>query len=337
MCASERDEALTPGLLFARDKSGIEWPPLEPLRFRILKEELLLASSQSVHALPLSCVAFTTLERRLVVSSDAPAVVEYVRCVYHRACSATGSGDAQSSDAGEILSDNGAAWLVFNGEPVQYLDEKPATDFRLAFYGTSKLIRLSLCRNPAWHSLYVTALSINGKAIIISAQSGIAKTTLALELMSRGAKFYSDEYAFIRKSDRMTSGLPRTLVIRARMLSVFHDPRLRAMCERSTPRNSHGDPVWDNIDAGDVFGEHIFAQPAELSAAIVVERELCSGTIVEPISAALAAMNFGQRLNADSPELSRVAATARLLQGIPCYRVTAATTHAAAGAIEALL
>jgi hypothetical protein len=298
----------------------------------------LLACSQSVRALNLYSVALTTLERRLLLSSDAPAVIEYARSVYRRTCAAIPSDDdPQSCDAGEIRSADGAGWLFFNGEPVDYLDEKPATDFRLAFYGTSKLIRLSLRRNLAWHCLHAAALSLHGRALIISTESGIAKTTLALELLSRGAQLYSDEYACVRKSDRMTHGLPRTFVIRARTLSLFPDPRLRAVCERSTPRNAHGDPVWDNIDAGDVFGEQIFAQPSQLGAAIVIERGRVAAPVVETISPALAAMDFGQRLNADTQGVARLADTAALLQGIPCYRITTGTAQAAAAAIEARL
>jgi hypothetical protein len=305
----------------------------------------LLADTRFDHAEPQNAVELTTLDRRLALFSDAPSIIEYVRAVYRRAClglpphgaAHPRNGDTQTHDTGVIRSSSGADWLVFNGEPVCYLDEKPATHFRLAFYGSSKLIRLSFRRNADWHSLYAAAMRIAGKAIIISARSGIGKTTLALELMSRGAGFYSDEFVFIRKSDRAVSGLPRALMIRARTLSLFPDCRLRAVCETSKPRTSHGDAVWDNIDAGDVFGEQIFAQPAALGAAIVLERGVGSKTVVEPISAALAAADFNQRLNSGVEGFGRLADTALMLQGIPCFRIAASTPQSAADAIEALL
>ena len=305
----------------------------------------MLVSTRCDHAEPQNAVALTTLERRLSLFSDAPSIIDYVRSAYRRACVAppddrathAHNGDAQAHDTGLILSSNGAEWLVFNGEPVLCNEEKPATNFRLAFYGSSKLIRLSFRRNPDWHSLYAAAMRIAGKAIIISARSGIGKTTLALELMSRGAGFYSDEFVFIRKSDRAVSGLPRALMIRARTLSLFPDSRLRAVCETSIPRTSHGDAVWDNIDAGDVFGEQVFAQPAALGAAIVLERGVGSKTVVEPISAAFAATDFNQRLNSGIEGFGRLADTALMLQGIPCFRVAASTPQSAADAIEALL
>ena len=298
----------------------------------------MLASSQYAYPEPQTAVTLTTLERRLTVFSDAPAIVEYVRSVYRRACIPTAHEvDTTASDTGVILSANAAQWLVFNGEPVSYPDEKPATHFRLAFYGSSKLIRLSFRRNADWHSLYAAAMRIDGKAVIISARSGIGKTTLALELMSRGAGFYSDEFVFIRKSDQAVSGLPRSLMIRARTCSLFPDPRLRAVCEASKPRTSHGDAVWDNIDAADVFGEQIFARPARLGAAIVLERGVGSKTAVEPISAALAAADFNRRVNSDTEGFGRLADTALMLNGIPSFRIAASTPQRAADAIEALL
>jgi len=298
----------------------------------------LLASTQFATTGPQNVVALTTLERRLVVFSDAPAIVEYVRSVYRRACVATPpDADTQACDTGEILSANADQWLVFNGEPVSYPDEKPKTHFRLAFYGSSKLIRLSFRRNANWHSLYAAAMRLGDRAIIISARSGIAKTTLALELMSRGAGLYSDEFVFIRKSDRTVSGLPRSLTIRVRTMSLFPDPRLRAVCETSKPRTSYGDAVWDNIDAGDVFGDQIFARPASLGAAIVLERGLGPETVVTPISAAHAAADFNQRVNSGTQGFSRFADTALMLNGIPCFRVAASTPQRAAEAIEALL
>ncbi len=299
----------------------------------------MLAPSQALpHEAP-HAAAFTTLERRLVVHCDAPEILEYLCSAYRRArVPLPLEGDRSSVDRGCILANNGTDWLVFEGEPVAYAEEKPTTNFRLAFYGSSKLIRLSFRRNDDWHSLYAAALRLGDKAVVVSAQSGIGKTTLALELMARGAGFFSDEFVFIRKSDSMVSGLPRALLIRERTLSVFSDPRLKAVCEASSPRMPHGDPVWDNIDPGDVFGEHVFAGPAPLAAAIMLERGSGIGpAVVERVPAALAAADFTKRVNVELAAFDRLTSTARLLSGVPCYRVTASSPASAADAVEELL
>jgi hypothetical protein len=239
-------------------------------------------------------------------------------------------------DTGAILANNGDNWLYFNGQRVEFPEEKPSTNFRLAFYGASKLIRLSFRRNPAWHSLYAAALSLQGRAILISAQSGIGKTTLALELIARGGRLYSDEFAFVRKADRFVSGLSRALLIRERTLSVFPHARLREICEASTPRTRHGDRVWDNIDAGDVFGEAVFAAPAPLAGVFMLERS-DGAPKTEQITPSLAAVDFTQRLNADAEGFERFVDTTQMLAGIPCYRISAAKSRDAADCIERLL
>jgi len=299
----------------------------------------LLARPQPLaHTGGLHAAAFTTLERRLIVHSDAPEVLEYLCSAYRRVrVPLPADGDDADVDRGHILANNGADWLVFNGEPVVYPEDKPSTHFRLAFYGSSKLIRLSFRRNDAWHSLYAAALRLGDKAIVVSAQSGIGKTTLALELMARGAGLFSDEFVFIRKSDRMVFGLPRALLIRERTLSVFSDPRLKAVCDASPPRVPHGDPVWDNIDPGDVFGDRVFAQPAPLAAAIMLERSPGAHATVEHVPAGLAAADFTKRINLELDPFDRLTSAALMLSGIPCYRVNASSPASAADAIEALL
>jgi hypothetical protein len=54
----------------------------------------------------------------------------------------------------------------------------------------------------------------NGKGFIISGPSTFGKTTLMLELVARGYKFYSDEFCALRLSDFAISAFPRSLGIR---------------------------------------------------------------------------------------------------------------------------
>lgn len=280
--------------------------------------------------------AFSTLERTLVVRSDSPDVLQYMRAAYKRLRTALPDQRDQAHDQGVIFGVGTEQWLTFNSMPIDYREDIVNTNFRRAFYGSSKLFRLSFRRNAAWCSLYGAALCIGGRGVVLSAQSGIGKTTLALELMARGAGFYSDEFVFVRTSDGLVSGLPRALMIRERTFNVFRDKRLRTACAAATPRSPHGDKVWDNIDPGAVFGEHVFAKPAPLAAAVVLERSSASNGSCERISAALAATEFTKRLNVDAEGFERLTTAARLLAPIPCYRIAASSLHGCADAIEAL-
>jgi hypothetical protein len=296
----------------------------------------LLASTTGLASEWTAPHAFETLERTLVVRSDTPEIVAYLSAAYRRAAVPVPESACEGVDRGEILGRDEDAWLRFNGEPVTWTDEKPTTNFRLAFYGASKLMRLSFRQNTRWRSLYAAALRLGERAILISAQSGIGKTTLALELMRRGARLYTDEFAFVRRSDGYVWGLPRALMIRERTLAIFPDARLRAACEASTPRSPHGDRIWDNIDAGDIFGEDVFATPAPLAAAFMLERGEGAAR-GEPVTPALAAVDFTKRLNAEAEGFARFVDTTEMLAGIPCHRVIAHTPKAAADTIERLL
>ena len=117
---------------------------------------------------------------------------------------------------------------------------------------------------------------------------------------------------------------------------MFRDERLAAVCAAATPRSPHGDKVWDTIDAGAVFGEQVFAQPAPLAAAIILERSTTQ-TSVAPISSALAATEFTKRLNVDAEGFERLTNAAQMLAAVPCYRLAAHSLQAGADAVEALV
>jgi hypothetical protein len=300
-------------------------------------EVFVLAQARSPEV-PAGCAAFETLERRLVIATDEPEILEYLRSAYRRVSVAfPGPDDVEAVDRGEILAHNGAFWLTFNGAPVPFPDGLPKTPFRRAFYGSSKLMRASFRRTSGWHSIYAAALRVRDKAVIVLAPSGIGKTTLALELMARGAGFLSDEFVFVRKADNLVRGLPRAMLIRERTLALFDNPTLRAVCEASSPRMPYGDRVWDNIDPGDVFGEEVFAEPAPLALVVVLERRQADGATVEEMPSAVAAADLCARLNAEMSAFDRLADAALLLSGIPCYRIAASKPRCAADALVDLI
>ena len=284
--------------------------------------------------------SFTTLERRLVVRSDSADVLDYVRNVYRRVRVEAPALPDEAFDTGVILADApaGDPWLAFNGEPVPYQGEAPSTPFRLGFYGSSKLFRLSFRQNPRWRSLYAAALRIGDGAVIVAAHSGIGKTTLALGLVGLGAGFYGDEFVFVRKEDAMVRGLPRTLMIRERTLPIVDNKRLTEVCAASEPRKTqHGDRIWDGIDVADVFGEKVYAEPAPLSAVVLLERGDDPGVSTERIPSALAAVECCKRFNLDLNGFDRLTEVATMLADTRCYSVKSASPRKTAETVMSLL
>jgi len=62
--------------------------------------------------------------------------------------------------------------------------------------------------------IHAGVVAKNGKGFIIAGPSAFGKTTLMLELVSRGYKFYSDEFCAVRLSDFAICAFPRSLGIR---------------------------------------------------------------------------------------------------------------------------
>ena len=69
--------------------------------------------------------------------------------------------------------------------------------------------------------IHAAVVSKEGDGYIIIAPSGFGKTTLVLELLSRGYKFLSDEFCLIRSSDFYIDAFPRKLGVKAN--SPFHN------------------------------------------------------------------------------------------------------------------
>ena len=63
--------------------------------------------------------------------------------------------------------------------------------------------------------IHAAVVSKKGNGYIIIAPSGFGKTTLVLELLSRGYKFLSDEFCLIRSSDFYIDAFPRKLGVKA--------------------------------------------------------------------------------------------------------------------------
>ncbi|QYO66167.1 hypothetical protein [Leptolyngbya sp. 7M] len=66
--------------------------------------------------------------------------------------------------------------------------------------------QLRLCvaeHSPDFTFVHAGVVAVNGKAILLPAKSFHGKTTLTAELVRRGAKYYSDEFAVIDKRGRI--------------------------------------------------------------------------------------------------------------------------------------
>lgn len=103
------------------------------------------------------------------------------------------------------------------GKPVLILDGEVWTlnDPALVEGYTYESIMCAVLTKVRSHMMiHAGAVSVNGQGIILAADTMHGKTTLVLELVRRGFKFLSDEFASLGRTDRLVHPCPRSLCIR---------------------------------------------------------------------------------------------------------------------------
>lgn len=61
-------------------------------------------------------------------------------------------------------------------------------------------------------TIHVSAVAIDGRAVLIGGLSGKGKSDLALRLVDRGARLISDDYTFVRRDDdRLVASAPSAI------------------------------------------------------------------------------------------------------------------------------
>jgi len=84
----------------------------------------------------------------------------------------------------------------------------------IVFFAEALIFKALFNRVADCFILHAGVISRDGKGFIIMGPSSFGKTTLVLELISRGYKFLSDEYCSIRLNDHFIEPYPRSLGIK---------------------------------------------------------------------------------------------------------------------------
>jgi len=179
---------------------------------------------------------FSVLDRTIVFTTDSSDVMRYFQATYRRLMTDGAAPHAPRDVAAIIYSDETTPRVTFNGAPVEMSSKRLDSPFHAAFHGSSKLFRLSMRLGGAWQSVYAAAVRVKNRAVLIAAPTNTGKTTLALELIRRGARLYGDEFVCIRTSDNVACAFPRTLMIREKTLALVTDARLNASVAGVEPR-----------------------------------------------------------------------------------------------------
>jgi hypothetical protein len=271
-----------------------------------------------------------------VIESDCPEVLRYARSAYARLrVDALPAG--LPCDRATILAESSQRGATFNGRRLPLDRAANESDFTLAFYGTLRVFVAAFAADAAWLPFFAAALRIRNRAVLLAAPGGTGKTTLTLALLDLGAKFYSDEFAFVRRADRFVSGCARTLHVREPALAYVRNPKIHELCAAAPNRIAAGGwPVWDFIDPAAIYGDVIFAEPAPLGAVVLLERAE-AGSGIEPLPGAVAAAELAQHYDGPLAGFRRTTEIAATLAGVPAYRLKLGDPTETASALFGIL
>lgn len=138
--------------------------------------------------------------------------------------------------------------------------------------------------------LHAAALANSrGEAFLLSAPSGHGKSTLTLELLRRGYRFMSDDYAPLSLDDSRVRAYPRRVALRADESVSLSQTVRSALKEARAPR------LLDKVllDVGEVFGEDtVEPDPLPLRSVFL----LTSGPLDRPLFASESWLLLGVRV-----------------------------------------
>lgn len=275
-------------------------------------------------------LALSVLDRTLRIATDDEVVARYLHNAFRRIRCEEGDG---AIDDAFIITRAAEPRIVFRGQVIRLTPDEAATPFSVAINGARKVLQHEFLMSGEYDAWPAAGVDCGNGAVLIAAPSGTGKTTLCVELLDRGARFYGDEFVLVRKSDAFVSPFAKSITVREPSLALFgNESTIARACRRSAWRRTSAYRVWDYIDPVDAFGKDTIAKPAPLRAAILLERG--ARTEIAPLSASIFALAAASRLAPAQRDLERAWEIARSLRSVRCYRLTVKDVASAAQLVQ---
>lgn len=277
---------------------------------------------------------FAGLERELKIVCDSSSVSRYFDTCFARV-KLNGPSRSVPLDEAELVYERGTPALVLNKRPVDLGDPTvlAGSAYDFAFSASHRAFRQSFAENKAWFNFHAAAIEVGGRAVVIVGAPGSGKTMLALALVARGARLYSDEFVFIRRSDRMVSGLLSNPFLREPAVRALGYERLSQLCVQTAGRrNRRGLHTWYEFTPEAIFDRDVTATAAPLAYLLVLDPTAIADRPIR-MSSTVAAVDLARRLNAPIVGFERLGDIADIMRDIPAFRMSVGTAAGAAAAI----
>jgi len=224
-------------------------------------------------------------------------------------------GDAVDVDYSVTRFPSGGFCISRDGESVAEISSDEAPEYMLV-YLLEKLIAIDLQRlRTDLYFVHSSALSRNGRVIMIAAVSGTGKSTATWALLQHGFDYLSDELAPVDPLTLLVHPYPHALCLKTRPPGPYPLPEALLRTEKTLHI-----PV-DSLPAA------VVSQPAPLRALIFLQRDSArpvtvpSYTRVSPAEAG--ARLYANTLNALAHPGSGLDAAIRIAGAVPAFNVQA--------------
>ena len=174
-----------------------------------------------------------------------------------------------------------------------------------------------IATRPEYLQIHAATLSRNGRGLIMAAESGFGKTTLAAGLLARGWEYLSDEFALIDPSDLRINPFPKALCVKHGSFPVMERLGLPLWRQRHYVKALKGEVGYVNPLAG---CRTIVAEPCPVRLIVFPRYAENARPRLYPISRAQAAFELARHaLNRNVHGSSTASILSELARGAECY------------------
>lgn len=174
-----------------------------------------------------------------------------------------------------------------------------------------------IATRPEYLQIHAATLSRNGHGLIMAAESGFGKTTLAAGLLARGWEYLSDEFALIDPDDLRIHPFPKALCVKNGSFPVMERLGLPLWRQRHYVKALKGEVGYVNPLAG---GKTVAAEPCQVRLIVFPRYAENARPRLYPISRAQAAFELARHaLNRNVHGARAASILSELARGARCY------------------
>jgi len=217
----------------------------------------------------------------------------------------------------------------------RHMNTSTQSAFDTLFRESNARIAQGLRRSKRYLGIYAAGIGDRGNGLLLAGASGVGKTTLALELASRGYALLGDETTIYDRTQERLLPLERALMIRSGSFPLLSDPTLEERCKRLGFHATDGMRLVYHVGARALFGESAFSPPVHPRAIVHLERGQPGGLVQLSTARYVCSMSSCFYLERSTPAATMQVLTD--LMNVSVYRLRIDAPGAAADTIVELL